>query len=129
MGEPWTHTLEIKEISLSQAGTINDRQLIVVDRNRDLYLLPLMKRNVAKLAAMCDSARWHDNTPMLAAMVDQRLVRDCPALPCPTLPCLHTVVRMRHWCFCRLPKRSSSTAARLPLSIWRHETNSRVGRD
>jgi hypothetical protein len=42
---------------------------------RDLYLLPVMKRNVAKLAAMCDSARWHDATPLLAAMVDQRLVR------------------------------------------------------
>lgn len=65
----------MKEIALSQAGTINDRQLIIIDRNRDLYLLPVMKRNIAKLAAMCDSARWHDATAMLAAMVDQRLVR------------------------------------------------------
>ncbi|KAG2494842.1 hypothetical protein HYH03_007082 [Edaphochlamys debaryana] len=73
LGDPWSHTLEVKEIALSQAGTINDRQLIVIDRNRDLYLLPVMKRNIAKLAAMCDSAKWHDATPMLGAMVDQRL--------------------------------------------------------
>ncbi|EFJ41230.1 intraflagellar transport protein IFT80 [Volvox carteri f. nagariensis] len=73
LGEPWSHTLEVKEIALSQAGTIADRQLIIIDRNRDLYLLPVMKRNIAKLAAMCDSARWHDTTAMLAAMVDQRL--------------------------------------------------------
>jgi intraflagellar transport protein 80 len=74
LGDPWSHTLEVKEISLSQAGHINDRQLIIIDRNRDLYLLPVLKRNIAKLAAMCDSARWHDTTAMLAAMVDQRLV-------------------------------------------------------
>lgn len=73
IGDAFTHTLEIKEVALSQAGTINDRMLIFVDRNRDLYLLPIMKRNVAKLAAMCDSARWHDATPMLSATVDQRL--------------------------------------------------------
>lgn len=66
----------MKEIALSQAGTIADRQLIIIDRNRDLYLLPVMKRNIAKLAAMCDSARWHDSTAMLTAMVDQRLVGD-----------------------------------------------------
>jgi hypothetical protein len=34
LGEPFQHALEVKEISLSQSGTINDRQLILIDRNR-----------------------------------------------------------------------------------------------
>lgn len=74
LGDAFTHNLEIKEVALSQAGTINDRMAIFIDRNRDLYLMPLMKRNPAKMASMCDSARWHDATPMLAAAIDQRLV-------------------------------------------------------
>ncbi len=58
-----------------QAGTNADRQLIFIDCNRDLYVMPVMKRTVAKLGSMVDSAYWHDTTDMLAAMVDQKLVR------------------------------------------------------
>lgn len=78
IGDMFAHSLEIKEIALSQAGNINERQLIFIDRNRDLYLMPVMKRAVAKLGAMVDSARWHDATGMLAAIVDQRLVGGVP---------------------------------------------------
>ncbi|MEW5301900.1 MAG: hypothetical protein WDW36_004725 [Sanguina aurantia] len=73
MGEPHTHTLEVNAIALSQVGTTSDRQLTYIDRNRDLYILPVMKRGPVKLAAMVDSAMWHDATGMLAAMVEQRL--------------------------------------------------------
>jgi intraflagellar transport protein 80 len=57
-----------------QVGTQADRQLIFIDRNRDLYMVPIAKRVPAKLGSMVDSARWHDTTGMLAAMVDQKLV-------------------------------------------------------
>lgn len=73
IGEPFTHGLPISEIALSQAGTAADRQLLFIDANRDLHLLRVMKREASKLAGMVDSAAWHDATPMLAAMVDQRL--------------------------------------------------------
>ncbi|KAJ9526633.1 hypothetical protein QJQ45_017601 [Haematococcus lacustris] len=73
MGEPIQHHLEIREVALSQVGTSHDRQLIFIDRNRDLYIVPIIKRSVAKLASMVDSATWHDSTGMLAAMVDQKL--------------------------------------------------------
>uniref|UniRef100_A0A7S2QU27 Intraflagellar transport protein 80 n=2 Tax=Chlamydomonas chlamydogama TaxID=225041 RepID=A0A7S2QU27_9CHLO len=73
IGEPFTHNLEIKEIALSQVGINTDRQMIFIDRNRDLYVMPIMKRQVAKLGSMVDSALWHDTTGMLAAMVDQKL--------------------------------------------------------
>lgn len=73
IGDAFTHTLEIKEIGLSQVGPNNERQLAFIDRNRDLYVVPVMKRSVAKLGAMVDGAVWHDTTGMLAAMVDQKL--------------------------------------------------------
>lgn len=62
-------------LPFTQVGTNTDRQLIFIDRNRDLYVVPVMKRTPAKLASMCDSAAWHDTTGMLGAMVDQKLVR------------------------------------------------------
>uniref|UniRef100_A0A7S3R5J7 Intraflagellar transport protein 80 n=1 Tax=Dunaliella tertiolecta TaxID=3047 RepID=A0A7S3R5J7_DUNTE len=73
IGEPFQHSLEIKEIQLSQVGTSTERQLILIDRNRDLYVVGVMKRQPAKLASMVDSALWHNTTGMLAALVDQKL--------------------------------------------------------
>ena len=57
-----------------QTGTSADRQLIFIDRNRDMYIMPVMKRTVAKLASMVDSVFWHDSTGMLSAIIDQKLV-------------------------------------------------------
>jgi len=57
-----------------QAGTSTERQLILIDRNRDLHIVPVMARAVAKLASMVDSAHWHDSTGMLSALVDHKLV-------------------------------------------------------
>lgn len=52
IGDTFTHTLEVKELALSQAGNAQDRQLIFIDHNRDLYVMPVMKRTVAKLGSM-----------------------------------------------------------------------------
>lgn len=73
LGEPFTHTMEIRDIGLNQPGNATDRQAVFIDRNRDLYIMPVLKRVVMKLAAMVDSVLWHDTTAMLAAMADQRL--------------------------------------------------------
>jgi intraflagellar transport protein 80 len=47
---------------------------VFIDRNRDLYITPVLKPHVVKMGAMCDSVVWHESTDMLAAMVDQKLV-------------------------------------------------------
>lgn len=80
IGDAFVHSLEIKEISLSQHGTNTDRQLIYIDRNRDLYIVGVVKRVATKLASMVDGALWHDTTGMLGAMVDQKLVGSCGVL-------------------------------------------------
>jgi len=72
LGEPITHNLEITDLALSHAG--NERKLVFIDRNRDLYITPVLKPHVVKMGTMCDSVVWHESTDMLAAMVDQKLV-------------------------------------------------------
>ncbi|KAI8462988.1 MAG: intraflagellar transport protein 80 [Monoraphidium minutum] len=73
-GEPIAHGVEIQQVALSQAGTASERLLAVVDRNRDLTLIHVGRRAAAKLASNVDAAAWHDVCPMLAAVVDGRLM-------------------------------------------------------
>ncbi|GAX72717.1 hypothetical protein CEUSTIGMA_g173.t1 [Chlamydomonas eustigma] len=73
LGEPFSHNLEISEIALNQTGTSTERQLVFIDRNRDLHIMPLAKRTANKLASMVDGVHWHDSTGMLAAIIDQKL--------------------------------------------------------
>lgn len=44
-GPPLSHSVGIMEIALSQAGLASDRQIALVDKNRDVYLA--MVRNVS----------------------------------------------------------------------------------
>lgn len=74
VGEDVHHPLEVTHVSLSQTGSTPDRKLVFIDRNRDLFITPVLKVATHKLGTMVDSARWNDTTDMLAAMIDQRLV-------------------------------------------------------
>ena len=83
LGQPVVHHLELTAVALNQSGGLPDRRLLLLDRNRDLYLMPLVAtegpdKSAApapiKLGSMVDSAAWHDDADMLAAMVDGRLV-------------------------------------------------------
>lgn len=74
IGEPLVHTIEISDLSLNQIGPNTERKLVLIDRNRDLYLTTVLKPQLVKMGTMCDSAMWNDTTDMLATMIDQRLV-------------------------------------------------------
>mmetsp|Transcript_28907 Transcript_28907/g.81402 ORF Transcript_28907/g.81402 Transcript_28907/m.81402 type:complete len:781 (+) Transcript_28907:949-3291(+) len=94
LGAPITHHLELTAVALNFAGGLPDRRLLLLDRNRDLYITPVSSSTAAagpgaggqpqpgggpspgmlvKLGAMVDSALWHDESDMLVAMVDGRL--------------------------------------------------------
>eukprot|EP01063_Lacrimia_lanifica_P000259 TRINITY_DN10127_c0_g2_i1.p1 TRINITY_DN10127_c0_g2~~TRINITY_DN10127_c0_g2_i1.p1 ORF type:complete len:778 (+),score=341.25 TRINITY_DN10127_c0_g2_i1:60-2393(+) len=72
------HTMEISEIALSQYGDLKSRKLAIVDRNRDLYLVSLAKGGKTaqshKLAAMVSSMKWNDQSEVLIALADLKLV-------------------------------------------------------
>jgi len=74
IGNPITHTLEITEIALNQMGSTPDRKLVFTDRNRDMFITPILKAQPVKLGTMVDSFKWNDETDMLGAMMDSKLV-------------------------------------------------------
>ena len=96
VGEDVTHDLDVVHVALSQNGAPPDRRCAFVDANRDVYVVPVLRRgadenhalgaspgsggnphranaSVVKLATMVDDVRWSDTTDMLAATCDGSL--------------------------------------------------------
>lgn len=85
-GKPLTHRQEIAEIALDQVGLPNSRQLAIVDKNRDLFLVKVRRfghagggggggqpgQTSGKIGAMVHSLKWNANCNMLAAIQDAR---------------------------------------------------------
>mmetsp|Transcript_24926 Transcript_24926/g.44327 ORF Transcript_24926/g.44327 Transcript_24926/m.44327 type:complete len:775 (+) Transcript_24926:94-2418(+) len=75
-----THKAEIVQIALNQSDVpLSERRLALIDRNRDLYLTPVVPqpgifRGVYKLQTQVDSMAWNDSSDMLAAIADGRLI-------------------------------------------------------
>ncbi|XP_063236778.1 intraflagellar transport protein 80 homolog isoform X2 [Bacillus rossius redtenbacheri] len=70
------HWLGVSELALSQAGPPAERQLALVDRNRDLYLRHVhgpAHRSLRKLAPMVQSLCWNSDTNVLATVQDTSL--------------------------------------------------------
>lgn len=73
MGSLFQHALEIVDMSLNQVQTPSDRKIAFVDSNKDLFLTQTHRYDPIKLASMCDSLAWHDDTDMLTAFCDGKL--------------------------------------------------------
>jgi len=75
MGQPLVHKLDIVRISLNQNGSGADRQVAILDKNKDLYLTRAMNADrTEKLGGMVDTYMWNDSTDMLIALIDEKLV-------------------------------------------------------
>ncbi|XP_022247668.1 intraflagellar transport protein 80 homolog [Limulus polyphemus] len=77
-GKPFVHRLEVMEVALDKVGPANERKLALVDKNRDLYLLPVKQQpntsiKTIKIGVMVQSVVWNDNTNMLAALQSGKL--------------------------------------------------------
>eukprot|EP00164_Ancoracysta_twista_P001772 GFYU01002327.1.p1 GENE.GFYU01002327.1~~GFYU01002327.1.p1 ORF type:complete len:763 (-),score=200.01 GFYU01002327.1:142-2430(-) len=68
------HSLEVQEIALDQYGSSADRKLVLIDKNRDLYISPTSRADIVKLGAMTDSVMFNDRTGMLCALMDNKFV-------------------------------------------------------
>ncbi|XP_066266233.1 intraflagellar transport protein 80 homolog [Branchiostoma lanceolatum] len=77
-GKPFVHKMEVMEVALDQCGPAPERRLALVDKNRDLYLAQVRAvggaRKVIKLGTMVHSMSWNDETNMLSALQDTKLV-------------------------------------------------------
>ena len=68
------HTLEIVELSLNQSDNAAERKLTFLDVNRDLFISPVHKPDIVKIASMVDTFLWNERNDILACVADGRIV-------------------------------------------------------
>ncbi|TPX54497.1 hypothetical protein PhCBS80983_g05895 [Powellomyces hirtus] len=69
------HHAEVAEIGLNQssASTVG-RQLVLVDKNRDMYITTVVRPDFKKLGTMVETFTWNADTDLLVAMMDYKFV-------------------------------------------------------
>jgi intraflagellar transport protein 80 len=72
-GNAIEHTNEIIDFELNNSEMSSERKIAFLDTNRDLFIIPALKKDVRKLVSMCDSFKWHDKHDMLSAAADLRV--------------------------------------------------------
>jgi len=76
-GKPIEHKVEIMEIAVDKTGTPVERRLIIVDKNRDLFMTQVRvygsARKTVKLSTMVQSVCWNAENNMLAVLTDGKL--------------------------------------------------------
>ncbi|XP_076675332.1 intraflagellar transport protein Oseg5 isoform X3 [Andrena cerasifolii] len=80
--QPYTHLQSIARVVLNHIGGPNDRQVALIDVNKDLFLISIRTTGfgrVCKIAAMAQDIEWAADANVLAAMLDATLsVWLCP---------------------------------------------------
>ncbi|KAJ8256291.1 hypothetical protein COCON_G00184430 [Conger conger] len=73
-GKPLTHKMEVVEIALDQCGTVNERKIALIDRNRDLYLTSVRRfgreEKANKIGTMVHTMAWNDTANILCGVQD-----------------------------------------------------------
>ncbi|KAI9009520.1 WD40-repeat-containing domain protein [Gaertneriomyces semiglobifer] len=72
--EPVKHHTEIMEIGLNQTQSVAGRQLVLVDRNRDMFITNIMRPHLKKLGTMVETFAWNADSDILVAMMDYKFV-------------------------------------------------------
>eukprot|EP00117_Sycon_ciliatum_P018506 scpid26601/ scgid17085/ Intraflagellar transport protein 80 homolog; WD repeat-containing protein 56 len=81
-GHPYKHPTEISDILLDQCGPAPTRNLAILDRNRDVYLLPVRPAQQAlasaiKIASMVSQMMWDNKANILATIEDGAIWFNC----------------------------------------------------
>lgn len=71
---PVTHSIDISELFLNKQNSCAGRQLVIIDKNRDLYITKTSKILLSKLGNMAETCRWNDETDSFSAIVDSKFV-------------------------------------------------------
>ncbi|XP_012280148.1 intraflagellar transport protein 80 homolog [Orussus abietinus] len=81
-GHSHSHLESVTSLALNHIGNVTDRQLALIDVNRDLFLVSIRTSGfgrVCKIAVMAQSIAWATDSNVLAAMLDATLsVWLCP---------------------------------------------------
>lgn len=70
------HTVSITQIALDQTSSSANRMLAVLDKTKDLYVVPLRTshKTFSKLGSQIHSLMWNSEDSIIAAIQDTRLV-------------------------------------------------------
>lgn len=83
------HTIDVEQVALSQRGDLSKRRLVLIDKNRDLYLTPVQgAQELHKLHIMVDSVAWNVESDAYAAARTPLSLQPAPPLslqPAPPL--------------------------------------------
>ncbi|XP_015608210.1 intraflagellar transport protein 80 homolog [Cephus cinctus] len=81
-GQPHSHLQKVTQLALNHVGDVTNRQLALIDVNRDLFLASIRASGfgrLCKIAVMAQSISWATDANVLAAMLDATLsVWLCP---------------------------------------------------
>ncbi|KAG5332260.1 IFT80 protein, partial [Acromyrmex heyeri] len=81
-GQSHLHLHNVTQVALSYRGDIKDRQLALIDVNKDLFLIAIRTTGfgrICKIAGMAQNIAWATDANILAAMLDATLsVWLCP---------------------------------------------------
>ncbi|KAI9103258.1 WD40-repeat-containing domain protein [Phlyctochytrium arcticum] len=68
------HTVDVAELGLNQSSSSVDRQLVLVDKNRDMFITTVIRPELKKLGTMVETFSWNSDNDLLVAMMDYKLV-------------------------------------------------------
>ncbi|KAJ3020204.1 Intraflagellar transport protein 80 [Thoreauomyces humboldtii] len=68
------HHAEVAEIALNPSASTVGRQLVVVDKNRDMFISTVVRSDFKKLGTMVETFGWNADTDLLVAMMDHKFV-------------------------------------------------------
>ncbi|XP_037765386.1 intraflagellar transport protein 80 homolog isoform X3 [Chelonia mydas] len=75
-GKPLIHKTEITEIALDQKGITNERKIVFIDKNRDLYITSVKRfgkeQKIIKIGTMAHTLAWNDTSNILCGLQDTR---------------------------------------------------------
>ncbi|KAI8909099.1 WD40-repeat-containing domain protein [Gorgonomyces haynaldii] len=71
---PIKHSQDITELSLNKTNSPVGRLLLLLDKNRDLYLGKMTKTSFKKLANMVETCQWNDENDSIYTLVDGKSV-------------------------------------------------------
>lgn len=66
------HNNEIIEFDINNVSSTSEKKFAFIDCNKDLFLCPILKKNIKKITTMCDTFKWHDSHDVLVAVADLR---------------------------------------------------------
>jgi intraflagellar transport protein 80 len=73
ISDPIKHTQEILQISLNKSAS-SGRIILILDKNRDLYISKVLQPLVKKLGSMVDTFEWHDEQDLIYTLTDGKSV-------------------------------------------------------